>query len=75
MNFLATCPVGLEEVCSIEMSQYDISKYETSRGAISFEATDDQLAKFFLGTQTASRVYLKILEGEIRNFDGRLQAC
>jgi 23S rRNA G2445 N2-methylase RlmL len=69
MNFLATCPVGLEEVCSIEMSQYDISKYETSRGAISFEATDDQLAKFFLGTQTASRVYLKILEGEIRNFD------
>ena len=69
MNFFAPCPRGLEACLKAELLPLGAHILETPPGGVSFEGGDDLVYKANLWSRIASRIMVKVAEGNYETED------
>ncbi len=66
-RFFVSCPTGLEEACSQELTELGISSIQVKRGGLSFQGPFDWCYRVNLESRIASRVLWQVSHTPYRN--------
>lgn len=74
-EFLATCPLGLEQLLVQELEELKISVKKVHFGSVLFGSSDKDFIKVILFSRIASKVFKKMYEFELLNEKQLYQEC